>query len=85
MNIIRQFAAHIADTIEELLDYQDYSIGLNDGEWTYRLSKTGSRSTTKITDILGTEPLDFESMVDKLEDFINEEWEDNVDFECEIE
>lgn len=85
MNVIRDFAAHIADTIEELLDYQDYSIEINDGEWTYKLSKSESRFTTKITDILGNEPLDYETMVDKLEEFINNEWEDNIGFECVLE
>lgn len=84
MNVIRDFAAHIADTIEELEDYTEYSLQVDD-DWTYKLYRNCECNLVpKLSEILGTEPLDYESIVDKIEEFINEEWDDNIAFEGDV-
>lgn len=85
MDIIRDFAAHVADTIEELESLNDVGIEVND-DWTYTIYRDCfDRNIPKVTDILGSDSLEYEEIVDKVEDFINESLVDNINFRCNFE
>lgn len=82
MNIIRNFASHIADSVEELESLNDVGIEVND-DWSYTLYLDCCDSNIpKVTDILGSDQLKYEEMVDRLEEFINESLVDNINFKC---
>lgn len=92
-NAIREFAAHIADTLidnEMCESITDYSISVDGEHWYYSISKDKNKYTS-IENILkegsvdiNDETIDYETFIDVLQDYLdNEITEFDITFDIE--
>lgn len=88
-SVIKEWAAHIADTLEAIEDKVDdigeLSLLVDGGDWSYQILK--DPTYMKIKKIVGedVDEIEYEDLVDKLEDYILEGLSEKIEFEGNVD